>query len=79
MGLGDSHVTQSLVKSGETSLVQLYVHSIAGMHALDMSLVAIPGCVERGSAKRFGQVRREALVVLRMEFVLEGVRGHGVR
>jgi hypothetical protein len=60
-----------LVEHGKTSLIEFNVDSIARVEPLNGRLIAVSGSVERRPAERFGQVSREPLIMLRVQFVLE--------
>jgi hypothetical protein len=72
-------VRKGLLEEREAALVELLVLAVAGVDALHRALVAITGGVELRPAGDLGEVRREALVVLRVQaVVLERVCGEGV-
>lgn len=71
MRSADTDIAERLIELCKARLVELDVHAIAGMKALHVTLIAIAAGVQSRAAEGFGEIRRKALVMLRMKLMLE--------
>ena len=71
--LGEAHVFQRLVETGDRALIHLLVRAVAAVDPHDRCFVAVAFGVDGRSAERFGPIGSEPLAVLGVKAVAEGV------
>jgi len=71
--VGEADINEGLIETGDGALVHVFVEAVAAVNADDGSFIAVAGGVSGGSAEGFGPIGGEALGVVRVEAVAEGM------